>query len=126
MRCQSRGRECIYPVREKFITVPESYLRRLEKQMNSAQRQGDAVPSPESVRSDSVDFVTPLSPKTSQVVKEEALEDCSPEVFVQRLRQLSWTAVSGDSTSNQSKDSTSDTESYTYSRLKFDFLREYT
>ncbi|KAK0375362.1 hypothetical protein CLIM01_07261 [Colletotrichum limetticola] len=102
-RCQTRGRPCVYPVREKYITVPQSYLRRLERQPAVAQRSGDTISSPESVRTDSNDFATPLSPKSSQTIKEEELEDCSAEFFVKRLRQRA--------------------ESYTYSRLKFDFLQ---
>ncbi|KAK1702984.1 hypothetical protein BDP67DRAFT_550042 [Colletotrichum lupini] len=123
-RCQTRGRPCVYPVREKYITVPQSYLRRLERQPAVAQRSGDPISSPESVRTDPNDFATPLSPKSSQIIKEEELEDCSAEFFVKRLRQLSWTAASGDPTSKQTRESTgTNAESYTYSRLKFDFLQ---
>ncbi|KAF4774651.1 C6 transcription factor [Colletotrichum scovillei] len=123
-RCQTRGRPCVYPVREKYITVPQSYLRRLERQPAVAQRSGDPISSPESVRTDPNEFATPLSPKSSQIIKEEELEDCSAEFFVKRLRQLSWTAASGDPTSKQTRESTgTNAESYTYSRLKFDFLQ---
>ncbi|KAL0939771.1 uncharacterized protein CTRU02_206381 [Colletotrichum truncatum] len=104
-RCQLRRKECVYPVRDKFIHVPESYLRHLER----AQRGAAIAPSspgllPEPVHRESHNFASPISPeKRSRAVKEELLEDCSPEFFVRRLKQLSW--------------------SYTYSRLDFDFLQ---
>uniref|UniRef100_L2FKB1 C6 transcription factor n=1 Tax=Colletotrichum fructicola (strain Nara gc5) TaxID=1213859 RepID=L2FKB1_COLFN len=109
-RCQVRRRECVYPVKEKFTTVSESYLRMLEKELASVRRGSNQSPSnpshaPEPVQTDvrSSDFAAPMSPpKTSRIIKEEMPEDCSTEKFFHTLLSRK--------------------EKYTYSRLKFDFL----
>lgn len=38
-RCLNRGRECLYPKRDKLISIPESYLRELEREVAYSRQQ---------------------------------------------------------------------------------------
>ncbi|TDZ30867.1 putative transcriptional regulatory protein [Colletotrichum spinosum] len=131
-RCRERGRECVFPVKDKRLEVSSSYLQKLEEYRHLAL-QNDLVARTKTAmttaaaadegQGDIFDFAARVtsSPGGVKVPKEEILEDCSAEHFVQRLKQLSWAASSADGGTQQHAHAA--TDGYTYSRLKFDFLQ---
>lgn len=112
--------------------VHESYVRDLEHKMKQAKRvleqspPNSGVPPPDPAGAEALDFAAPLSPpRTARAVKEEASGDYGSENFCEHLKKLSQTAAaSSDDGSSRSPESGA-AQTYTYSRLKFDFLREF-
>lgn len=132
-RCRHSSRECSYPVKDRPVTVSESYLRGLEREARRARRAGlsgdsdqsDGAPTPAGNAA-----TGPASGSPGIVARPDAEEqqqtfgDCSAEVFVKTLKELPFvkepelpveTIISGDGIS---------TSRYTYSPLDFDFLRK--
>lgn len=104
--------------------VHESYLQNMELELKDArlalQQSGPAAERPrsETIEADVPDFAAPLSPpRTGRAVKEEASGDCGSVHFCQELEDLSRTDNSRSPQSGTAKP-------YTYSKLKFDFIRK--
>ena len=122
-RCRARGRECTYPARDRLLAVPESYLRTLERETTQARATsgGQAGPSDSGIDSSHrpVDNAQAL-----HVTNEQLLEDCSPELFVRKLRELSLSTSSNACRPGpDAAPVISPSSGYTYSKLNFDFLR---
>ncbi|KAK7755570.1 hypothetical protein SLS62_002504 [Diatrype stigma] len=122
--CKNRNRDCVYPVRDKLLTVPESYLRGLERQVHLSRHSLSAVvddnnssggyevgggvgvgvgsatsitAARESPPQHQQPLPTAVSPQTvvGDGLQQSSLEDCSAEGFVRRLRELSLAPESG-------------------------------
>lgn len=150
-RCQNRGRECVYPVRDRLLTVPESYLRGLERQVNLSRQAVDerhsphyrpqeltgrlgttppattTAPAKDETRAPLSGTTTTPSSSTQAAVDGQSFEDCSAEGFVRKLRELSLTPDSSTNPLSHTTrpPSTYPSSNYTYSRLNFDVIRKY-
>ncbi|KAF6831073.1 C6 transcription factor [Colletotrichum musicola] len=129
-RCQTRQRSCVYPAREKFIMVHESYVRGLEHNIKEAKRvleqspPSSGVPPRDPTGAETLDFAAPLSPpRTARAVKEETSGDCGSEHICEHLKKLSQTAAASSDDDNSRSPGSGAAQTYTYSRLKFDFLQ---
>lgn len=121
-RCRARGRDCSYPVKERLLAVPESYLRSLERGIELDRRTiGDvSVESSHSTRRREGDWPSPRT--TSE--HDQLLEDCSAEGFVQKLKKVSLHPSDLHQHGHEGIALTSPSSSrYTYSKLNFDFFR---
>lgn len=112
--------------------VHESYVRDLEHKMEQAKRvleqspPSSGVPPRDPAGAETLDFAAPLSPpRTARAVKEEASGDYGSENFFDHLKKLSWTAAASSDDGKSTSPRSGAAETYTYSRLKFDFLREF-
>ncbi|CAG9956461.1 unnamed protein product [Clonostachys rosea f. rosea IK726] len=117
-RCATRNQECIYPDKKTYVTVPETYLRKLESAVASshtspslATNYGNARPE-YSASSQSPQDPGPES-ENRVAARAAILDDGSNERFVHDLRQL---------TIPESPDRLRESSGYTYVALKFDFL----
>lgn len=129
-RCVRRLRECVYPDRTGYVTIPESYVRNLERAAAAASSQASSSQTPSSQAPSS------LTPNPSDGLPEGAVfsqspsdaatiwnnkmatraalpNDCGAERFVHDLRQIAL--PSGTEWTQQHN-------SYTYVVLKSDFI----
>lgn len=128
LRCVSRRQECVYPTREKLITIPESYVRNLEKQVELARRPSACLqPKIASPIPHAIPIAVPPPPQSLSVSKHESMESSSPEGFVQKLKALSSSPAQDGPAAYSPTEGGSEREGrYTYSRLRFDLFRMYT
>lgn len=131
-RCTPRNRECVYPRKEKFIAVPESYLREVEGEA-SLNRQSSASATEFSSADTQSSFFTSGRHETAEyspisdnrAARSHLREDCSAERFIQKLKDLS-SSLHPFVQSDMCQPLGTDNESaYTYLRLKSDFHREW-
>ncbi|EWG53371.1 hypothetical protein FVEG_17104 [Fusarium verticillioides 7600] len=92
-RCARRQRDCVYPVKTTYVTVPEAYLRGLERAAVGSRPSSSFTPSfADDVPEYSRQSQSPSDPGTStrSRVAARALisDDCSAERFVYDLRQM--------------------------------------
>ncbi|KAM5345224.1 hypothetical protein ACJ41O_011086 [Fusarium nematophilum] len=125
-RCALRSRECVYPKKEKYIAVPESYLREIEGEANLSRQAGaaDIASSVEtessflaSDRNEAIDY----SPADdNRAARSHLQEDCSAERFIQKLKDLS-SSLHPFVQSDLCQPLAGTESGYTYLRLKSDF-----
>lgn len=132
-RCTLRNRECIYPKKEKFIAVPESYLREIEGEA-SLNRQSSASAAEFSSSADTQSSfftsdrheTTDYSPVSdNRAARSHLREDCSAERFIQKLKDLSSSLHPFVQSDMCQPLGTGNESGYTYLRLKSDFHREW-
>ncbi|KAK7574996.1 hypothetical protein V3481_016961 [Fusarium oxysporum f. sp. vasinfectum] len=92
-RCARRQRECVYPVKTTYVTVPEAYLRDLERTAASSRPSSSMTSSfTDDLPEYSGQSQSPSDPgtSTSSRVAARAIisDDCSAERFVYDLRQM--------------------------------------
>ncbi|KAJ4212558.1 hypothetical protein NW759_011595 [Fusarium solani] len=128
-RCTLRNRECIYPKKEKFIAVPESYLREIEGEA-SLNRQSSASAAEFSSSADTQSSfftsdrheTTDYSPVSdNRAARSHLREDCSAERFIQKLKDLSSSLHPFVQSDMCQPLGTGNESGYTYLRLKSDF-----
>ncbi|KAL2681054.1 hypothetical protein Neosp_008657 [[Neocosmospora] mangrovei] len=128
-RCTLRNRECIYPKKEKFIAVPESYLREIEGEA-SLNRQSSASVAEFSSSADTQSSfftsdrheTTDYSPVSdNRAARSHLREDCSAERFIQKLKDLSSSLHPFVQSDMCQPLGTGNESGYTYLRLKSDF-----
>ncbi|KAM6518616.1 hypothetical protein FSOLCH5_007379 [Fusarium solani] len=128
-RCTLRNRECIYPKKEKFIAVPESYLREIEGEA-SLNRQSSASAAEFSSSADTQSSfftsdrheTTDYSPVSdNRAARSHLREDCSAERFIQKLKDLSSSLHPFVQSDLCQPLGTGNESGYTYLRLKSDF-----
>ncbi|KAH8892981.1 hypothetical protein GQ53DRAFT_793732 [Thozetella sp. PMI_491] len=96
-RCELRNRECIYPEKEKYYTLPESYVRKLEREVTAARQScvSPASPSTEETSGslprggEAIDSVPLSELSDSRAARTQLREDCSAERFVHKLKEVS-------------------------------------
>ncbi|KAH6886938.1 hypothetical protein B0T10DRAFT_575332 [Thelonectria olida] len=126
-RCTLRKRECVYPKKETYVTVPESYLREIEGEANS-NRQLTAAEASSSAEAES-SFSASMRHEAGDYYQADDLlaagghlqEDCSAERLIQKLKDLSSSLhpfVQSDLCQPPEPRTESD---YTHLRLKSDF-----
>ncbi|KAJ3518913.1 hypothetical protein NM208_g14335 [Fusarium decemcellulare] len=126
-RCSLRNRECVYPKKEKYIAVPESYLREIEGEANLS-RQSSAAEFSSSADTQS-SFFTSDRPETTdyspvndnRTARSHLHEDCSAERFIQKLKDLSSTLHPFVQSDQCQPLGTGKESGYTYLRLNSDF-----
>ncbi|KAL3496153.1 fungal-specific transcription factor domain-containing protein [Aspergillus germanicus] len=83
--CRLANRDCQYPVRERNITVPESYLRSLEARVAQGRSaEQPAPPDPNPLQHPH----PPLTPSVGVQLSDPLVEDPTSEVFVSGLKRL--------------------------------------
>ncbi|CAI6092668.1 unnamed protein product [Clonostachys chloroleuca] len=117
-RCATRNQECIYPDKKTYVTVPETYLRKLESAVASSHTSPSLATNYSNARSEypasSQNPQDPGPESENRVAARAAiLDDGSNERFVHDLRQL---------TIPESPGRLRESSGYTYVALKFDFL----
>lgn len=124
--CRARKNECSYPVRDRSLTVPESYLRRLETELRHFK---DRTATTDARAGNGSGSRTPAR-------AERLVENSSAEQFVRKLRELyavhpssndqQVTSPGNASSTSQGPRSADLGESYpqhNYAPLQFDELR---
>ncbi|RBA20713.1 hypothetical protein FPRO05_08160 [Fusarium proliferatum] len=96
-RCARRQRDCVYPVKTTYVTVPEAYLRDLERTAAGSRPSSSLTPSfTDDVPEYSGQSQNPSDPGTSTSSRVAARavisDDCSAERFVYDLRQMALPA----------------------------------
>ncbi|KAF4965461.1 hypothetical protein FSARC_6763 [Fusarium sarcochroum] len=85
-RCVQRNRECVYPKKEKYITVPESYLREIEGEASVSRQTSLPDRQATSPQGETSHF----SPASDSLAGASHLrQDCAAEHFIQKLKDLS-------------------------------------
>ncbi|CAH0057385.1 unnamed protein product [Clonostachys solani] len=117
-RCATRNQECIYPDKKTYVTVPETYLRKLESAVASSHTSPSLATNFSDARPEySASSQSPQDPgpesENRVAARAAMLDDCSNERFVHDLRQL---------TIPESPGRLRESSGYTYVALKFDFL----
>ncbi|EXL83440.1 hypothetical protein FOPG_03974 [Fusarium oxysporum f. sp. conglutinans race 2 54008] len=82
-RCIQRNRECVYPTKDKFITVPESYLRDIEEKANINSQFSFLAGMDDSTAL----FDTSQFSPTAEASHIKEL--CPAEIFIQKLTDIS-------------------------------------
>ncbi|KAL1860573.1 hypothetical protein VTK73DRAFT_7272 [Phialemonium thermophilum] len=119
-RCRKRNRECSYPVRDRVLTVPESYLRCLE--MNVLDRNTAKGRDTDSALGLDMTQNSQARPP-NRVQTSPLLDDCSAEYFVQKLKEVALRTPSGRRRGRQDEAAEAPTSlRYTYSRLNSDYI----
>ena len=123
-RCHTRGRECVYLQKDKLITIPEGYLRELERELNQAYQPGSGAPATQTEPGPSSSkHQDHNGPNDTMAAKTKIRQDAGPETFVQLLKDLSTPdsiPLNPAITRHVPADS-----AYTYLRLNLDFERKY-
>ncbi|TVY75135.1 putative transcriptional regulatory protein [Fusarium oxysporum f. sp. cubense] len=117
-RCARRQRECVYPVKTTYVTVPEAYLRDLERTAASSRPSSSLTSSfTDDLPDYSGQSQSPSDPgtSTSSRVAARAIisDDCSAERFVYDLRQMALP---------ESPDGLQQQGGYSYAVLKSDLI----
>ncbi|KAM0435903.1 hypothetical protein ACHAPT_002795 [Fusarium lateritium] len=129
-RCTIRNRECVYPKKEKFIAVPESYLREIEGEASLNRQSSVAEFSSSADTQSSASFFTSdrheatvdYSPASdNRAARSHLREDCSAERFIQKLKDLSSSLHPFVQSDMCQPLGTGKESGYTYLRLKSDF-----
>ncbi|KAK7423740.1 hypothetical protein QQX98_000930 [Neonectria punicea] len=124
-RCSLRNRECVYPKKDKFVAVPESYLREIEGEASlnrqSSAAEGSSVGTESSfLTSDRQEPTDYPQADDNHTATDHLREDSSVERFIQKLKDLS-ASLQPYVQSDLSQSSGAGEESgYTYLRLKSD------
>ncbi|KAG7411380.1 hypothetical protein Forpe1208_v010009 [Fusarium oxysporum f. sp. rapae] len=82
-RCIQRNRECVYPKKDKFITVPESYLRDIEEKASINSQFSFSAGTEDST---ALFHTSRFSPTIDTSPLKEL---CPAEVFIQKLTDIS-------------------------------------
>ncbi|KAF5552560.1 c6 transcription [Fusarium phyllophilum] len=117
-RCARRQRDCVYPVKTTYVTVPEAYLRDLERTAAGSRPSSCLTPTfTDDVPEYSGQSQSPSDPgtSTSSRVAARAIisDDCSAERFVYDLRQMALP---------ESPDGLQQQGGYSYAVLKSDLI----
>lgn len=135
VKCRSSQRTCVYSFREKAISIPESYLRRLESEL--AQLRQPVGDNQRRVTQVGYQFTTPSSiGLEGQAIPDRLIENSTTEHFVRKLKGVYSTRsqdisgvspLSNGSTADRSNfhdnDDRSATSDYTYIPLDNDSNR---
>lgn len=107
------------------MTVPESYIRRLEAQANSALPGSHSLDQPRQNQQGPVQIIQPAT--ASEKLEYQRLSDGgSAERFVQKIKELSsLTTVHDQPLSQANKPDSVTATRYTYAKLNFDCFRKY-
>ncbi|CAO2648168.1 Nn.00g090900.m01.CDS01 [Neocucurbitaria sp. VM-36] len=116
-----RGRECIYPIKDRLLTVSEGYIRGLEAQASQVQ---NAVYPPEHPQTSQPKHPQGLASVANKGFDVPRLaDDCSAERFVQKVKDLSSLTAASEQPLGISPAPTSPTaRRYTYAKLNFDCI----
>ena len=91
-RCRTRGQDCLYDIQDQMISVPESYLKGLNRtlktlgdlinQQDHAQVQTDSTPDVQDVTT------VHTVPSIDTGITEPLVEDTTAETFIHKLKNL--------------------------------------
>ncbi|KAF2019460.1 hypothetical protein BU24DRAFT_120620 [Aaosphaeria arxii CBS 175.79] len=111
-RCRTRGRECVFPIRDRILSVSESYIRDLEAQVHQSQQARMQQQDP---------ACSNHMGNTNEIERSQSMKDCTAECFVQSVKELSsLTAAAGSSPTESMSNGPG---RYTYAKLKFDYIQ---
>jgi proline utilization trans-activator len=115
----------VYPVKERILAVPESYIRGLEAHLYTAEETMPRSQPHQQEQANHIHVSIPSVQNDEPASAERLSDECSAERFVQKMKELSSLATIGDQSPDQAINATSPSASrYTYAKLDFDFIRK--